>query len=142
MKIKCNSQSVKLRQKSKIPGKLYFTTVYFIVEFFDNKSEVIRVISYIYTILLNKYFPHLWNAFTRNYITYCQSIFHCQIHWKKSKQWFLALALLAQHFNWINWWRCHYIYLFGKNPSFVCTAELRILVKNYLPSAPILSLKG
>lgn len=48
--MKCNPQSVKLRQKSKIPGKLYFTTVYFIVAFFKNKSEVIRVMSYIYTI--------------------------------------------------------------------------------------------
>lgn len=50
LKMKCNSQSVKLRQKSKIPGKLYFTTVYFIVVFFDNKSEVISEMSYINTI--------------------------------------------------------------------------------------------
>lgn len=132
--MKCNSQSVKLRQKSKIPGELYFATVYFIVVFFSNKSELISEISYIKTICL------LWQVLSTplkcmssDYIPYSQSIF--QIFWKnplskslsqvfvkyteKNKQCFSALAILYQDFNWISQWTSYSIYLIGKNPSVV-----------------------
>lgn len=102
-----------------------------------SSTAVIRVTSYIYVCIHNLF--SLRSAFhtPEMHLAVITLVilkpFFTVKYTKKCKQCFSALALLSQDFNSISWWTCCPVNLFGKKPSFVFMAKMRIVVKNYLP---------